>query len=295
MGGADDGGDVGDGDDVRDDGGVGDGGDVGDDDRGSEGGTVAVERGDGVEDGFRGGTRPDDSVALRLGQSLLAVVAALVAGAALAPWAGRLGLALGVAPESPEFVAVRSAGQFVGFALAMVVFLAYANDRDLVSLRRPTRHEAGLVPVAAGGLVLAQFALVLVLQAVGIGVATNRALTPGQDAPRYFLYMVAVSILLVGPAEELVFRGVVQGELRKALSAPPAIGLAAFLFGSLHFVAGTGTIVEQTAYVLVATLLALPLGYLYEATGNLTVPAVTHGLYNAVLYLVQYADATGFV
>lgn len=234
-------------------------------------------------------------VALRLGQSLLMMVAAFVAAAALLPWAERLGLALGVAPESPELAAIRSAGQFVGFALAAVVFLTYAGDRDLVTARVPGEREAGLGLLVAAGMVLVQFALLLGLAAVGVEVATNRALTPGQGAPRYFLYMVPVSILVVGPAEELVFRGVVQGELRKALPAAPAIGLAAFLFGSIHFTAGTGTVVGQAAYVVVATLLAVPLGYLYEGTGNLVLPALAHGLYNAALYAIQYADATGLV
>lgn len=263
-------------------------------DRAGEDGVAGVEHGDG-DDGFWHGTRPDDGLALRVGQALLAVVAALVAGAAVTPWAENLGLALGVVPGSPELVALRTAGQFVGFALAMVVFLAYADDRDLVPVRLPTGRGAAVSAAVAGGLILAQFVLLLALGAVGVEVATNRALTPGEDAPRYFLYMVVVSVALVGPAEELVFRGVVQGELRKALSAPPAIALAAFLFGSLHFVAGTGTLVEQSAYVLVATLLALPLGYLYEVTGNLALPALAHGLYNAALYLIQYADATGLI
>lgn len=234
-------------------------------------------------------------VALRFGQSLLMMVAAFVAAAALLPWAERLGLALGAAPESPELAAIRGAGQFVGFALAAVVFLLYAGDRDLVSVGVPGGRRAGLGLLIAAGMVLAQFALLLALGAVGVEVATNRALTPGQEAPRYFLYMVPVSILVVGPAEELVFRGVVQGELRKALPAAPAIGLAAFLFGSIHFTAGTGTLAGQLAYVLVATILALPLGYLYERTRNLALPALAHGLYNAALYAIQYADATGLV
>lgn len=247
--------------------------------------------GGGGENGTadEGGT---GGVALRLGQSLLMMFAAFLAAAVVAPWAERLGLAVGLAPESPELVTIRTVGQFVGFILAAVVFLTYANDRDLVPVRLPSAREAAVGLAAAGGLVVAQFVLLFGLTAVGVDVATNRALTPGRDNPTYYLYMVVVSVLLVGPAEELVFRGVVQGELRKALSPAPAIVLAAFLFGSIHFLAGTGTFIEQAAYVFVATLLAIPLGYLYEVTGNLTVPALAHGTYNAVLYLIQYADAT---
>ncbi|WP_313693869.1 CPBP family intramembrane glutamic endopeptidase [Halorarum halobium] len=236
-----------------------------------------------------------NAVAIRLGQSLLMVVAAYLAAAAVLPWSERLALAVGVAPESPELAAIRNVGQFVGFALAAAAFMTSANDRGLVTAWLPDARGWSLGSVTAVGMVLAQFALLLVLGAVGVEVATNRALGPGRDAPIYFLYMIPVSILVVGPAEELVFRGVVQGELRKALPAAPAVSLAAFLFGSIHFIAGTGTVLEQSAYVLVVTLLALPLGYLYEYTGNLVVPALAHGLYNAALYAIQYGGATGML
>ena len=35
------------------------------------------------------------------------------------------------------------------------------------------------------------------------------------------------------------------------------------------------------------------LGALYEHTGNLVVPAVAHGVYNAVTFGVEYLELTG--
>lgn len=235
------------------------------------------------------------AVAVRLSQGLLMVVAALVAGSALVSVAESVGLALGVAAGSPELVVVTTVGQFVGFGVAAVTFLLYAGDPELLRVDPPTLRDVGWGVAGTAALLVGQWALLLGLAAVGVEVAQNRALTPGRGAPRYFLYMVVVSVLFVGPGEELVFRGVVQGELRRAVSAPAAIGVASALFGAVHVVAGTGSLVERGAYVLVALLLGCVLGYLYERRATLVVPAFAHGLYNAVLYAGQYAEAVGLL
>ncbi|WP_435124207.1 CPBP family intramembrane glutamic endopeptidase [Halobaculum sp. D14] len=237
-----------------------------------------------------GGVEPG-AVAIRLGQAVLAVFAAFVAAAALVPIAADVGRFLGATQGSPALAVAETIGQTVGFAAAAVLFLVYAGDRELLRIRWPTRRESGFVVGGAVVLLVAQYALLLALSAVGVDVAQNRALSPGADAPVYFLYMVVVSVLFVGPAEELLFRGVAQGELRRALPAPAAVAVAGFLFGSIHFFAGTGTATQQAAYVLVATLLGCVLGSLYEDTGNLVVPALAHGAYNGVLFLIQYLAA----
>ena len=234
------------------------------------------------------------AVAVRFSQALLAIAAAYVAASLFASAFRTLGRTLGLSAV-PELYAIQTVGQFVGFAIAAVLFVGYAGDAHVLRARVPTAADLvwGLGGTVA--LLVGQYALLFALAAVGVEVAENRALSPGEGAPRYFLYMVVVSVFVVGPGEELVFRGVVQGELRRALSAPGAIGVASALFGLVHFVAGTGTAVERGAYVVVALLLGGVLGYLYETRGTLVVPALAHGLYNAVLYGSQYADAVGLL
>ena len=53
------------------------------------------------------------------------------------------------------------------------------------------------------------------------------------------------------------------------------------VFGLLHFI--------TPLYALLAGLMGLYLGWLYEATGNLIVPMIVHGLYDfaALVYLVR--------
>ncbi|AZH24485.1 CPBP family intramembrane glutamic endopeptidase [Haloplanus aerogenes] len=194
-----------------------------------------------------------------------------------------------------QYRVVASVLQFVGFGVAVAAYLAITRDWDLVQIRLPTLRSLGLIVVGVVALVLAQLAIARLLAVLGITVAQNQVVVTGQQDPRYFLYMIPVAILLVGPFEELVFRGGVQGILRRTWGPSVAIVVASVLFGLVHWVALTGGGGSRIPYVTVAATLGLVLGYLYERSRNLVVPAVVHGLYNTVLFGAQYLTATGMV
>lgn len=249
----------------------------------------------GAEDSPAGPSDPSEFVtdpaaaAFRLGQALLVVIGAFFAAIAVTQWGTDALVGLGlVTPETSLYTVARTVLQFLGFGIGVGGFLAITDEWELISLDVPDREDALLI---GGGLVVLlalQFALLYALQTLGLSTGENRAMLPGRDDPTYFLYMVAVSILVVGPAEELLFRGVVQGLLRRAFAAWPAIVLAGVIFGLIHFPSVQGSSVEALLYGVVATLLGCLLGYLYERSGNLTVPALAHGLYNATLFGIQY-------
>ncbi len=232
-------------------------------------------------------------VLLRVSQSLFVVFAAILAASLVISPAETVASALGLDSGGPEVATLRTVAQFVGFTLACVAFLYYADERDLIGVRRPTGREALLIAGGVIGLLIVQFGLLLGLDQLGITTGENQAITAGERAPIYFLYMVPVSILVVGPAEELLFRGIVQGEVKRAVGAPAGIGFAAVVFGAIHYSGVSGTTAERAAYVLVAALLGVLLGVLYEETGNVTVPALAHGGYNAVLFAIQYLSVVG--
>jgi membrane protease YdiL (CAAX protease family) len=82
--------------------------------------------------------------------------------------------------------------------------------------------------------------------------------------------LVVIS-LIAGIAEEMLFRGIVQVKF--------GIITASVVFGLAHSV--------TPAYVLIATLMGLYIGYVFSAAGNLLVPIQLHFIYDllALVYL----------
>ena len=105
----------------------------------------------------------------------------------------------------------------------------------------------------------------------------------------YFLYLIPVTIFLVGPAEELIFRGLIQTQFRDAYGSIFAVVAASTVFAAVHFSSYSGGDIFALLATLI-TILALgaTLGLLYERTRTLLVPAVVHGLFNTVQFVMAY-------
>ena len=230
---------------------------------------------------------PVGSWTLRTFQALVLFVAGIVGGSVgISLWASAAP-ALGVAEGTTAYDIANTVAQFVGLVAPVVLFVATAGDRDLLSWGRPDRR--GLA-IAVGGVVAlyaGQIVLISALSLIDVAPSQNPAVDPTGRDPAYFLVMIVVSLLVVGPGEELLVRGGIQGLLKRAFGPWPAILGASALFGSLHYIGGGS---GALAYVLLSFLLGTVLGYMYEYTDNLVVPAVAHGGYNAVIYAIQYAQ-----
>ena len=216
--------------------------------------------------------------------AVFALVFALLAASLIAQLAASAAVGVGVvAPETNAFALLRTVASFAGFLPAVVGYLVITDQRDLVSVSVPSLREVGLIAGAAVALYGLQIGLLLALREFGLGTGQNPATTAAGDPVVYFAAMIAVSLFVVGPAEELLLRGVVQGGLRRSFDAAPAILIAALMFGALH---GNveGTVVEQVAYMGVTVILGAILGVLYEKTENVLVPGFAHGLYNAIIF-----------
>ncbi|SFS06182.1 hypothetical protein SAMN05216559_2988 [Halomicrobium zhouii] len=117
----------------------------------------------------------------------------------------------------------------------------------------------------------------------------NAAAEIGMENPEVLLLLIPASILLIGPGEELLFRGIVQGRLREVFSPISAILVASFVFAMLHWFALSGG--SPTGNLVAAGLLigpAIVLGTAYEYTDNIVVPSLIHGIYNATLFTLLY-------
>ena len=107
-------------------------------------------------------------------------------------------------------------------------------------------------------------------------------------APPLLITEIVLVALVVGPTEELVFRGLIQtgvnGSLHSEISFhgwPLRLGtlLAALVFGLWHLVnlsyQAWGSTLEQ---VLAATIVGLVIGVVYDRTRNLIGAAILHSL-----------------
>jgi membrane protease YdiL (CAAX protease family) len=204
--------------------------------------------------------------------------------------------AFNISVESTIGTAGATLTQGIGFVLVVVGYIYYVGHPDLLNIRWPlasnlqkTLRDFGWVILGFIVLVVLSRATSLVLQQTGFSAGTNQIIRAVEQSPALALAMVILSFLAVGPGEETLFRGGVQGVLRRVLQPVPAIISSSALFGLAHvtaIVASSGAS-GIWGYVVSAFVLGFVLGSLYEYTDNLLIPIVVHGAYNAVIF-IQY-------
>ena len=82
-----------------------------------------------------------------------------------------------------------------------------------------------------------------------------------------------VAVVLAPLAEEVLFRGILYPTLKRSGHPRAALWITSLLFASIHM--------NLLAFVPL-TFLALTLAWLYERTGNLLAPILTHVLFNGI-------------
>jgi membrane protease YdiL (CAAX protease family) len=182
--------------------------------------------------------------------------------------------------------------QGITFGSLAIAYVSYRGlELEFIPFRVPSKREVGVIVLGIGGIFILFFSASVVARSLGLESAQNQIVTAGRENPGLFLLMIPISLVLVGPGEELLYRGIVQGTLRESMQPRYAIIGASAIFASIHLVSllGSGKIV----YIAIAFLLALILGTIYEYTGNLVVPAIVHGVYNAIQFAGAYFATTG--
>ncbi|MFW5949091.1 MAG: CPBP family intramembrane glutamic endopeptidase [Halolamina sp.] len=186
-----------------------------------------------------------------------------------------------------------------GVAFLGVGYL-YLRNRGIpvrsIGLRVPSIKEFGVV---IGALVLSFVYLIAVsqlLQSTGTEAADNQVADMAMQNPEIVLYLLPGAYLLIGPGEELLFRGVVQNRIREEFTAVPGVIVASVIFAAIHL--GSLVAADPSAMLVSVGVLMGPsliLGGIYEYTRNLFVPILVHGTYNAIIFLSLYLVATGGV
>ncbi len=229
-----------------------------------------------------------------LGLVLLAVISGIVAAVGVAA-----GLQLGVA-----FVVGTVVGQLLGF---MGLSLLYLRRRGLdwdrvkqyLGIRRPTLKEVGLIfgvwilMIVGMGIVGGIGQVLLDVLGAGSDTAPEQESTQiFADNPELLPLGIAMMFLVVGPCEEILFRGVIQGRLRERFSALPAIGFTAVFFASIHVFGFIGSAQAIVLGISVLVVGGLAFGAVYEYTQNLIVVSLLHGFHNSMILVFIYISET---
>jgi membrane protease YdiL (CAAX protease family) len=235
----------------------------------------------------------DDSTADRL-QALVVVLfvsgLGLGAGIALVLGLSLLLIDAGLDP-SPFTLLVISLVSIQGLAFGGVALL-YLRLRGRpitsVGLRLPSVRELLIVVGGYATAFVAAITGAFVISITGAPAGENQVAEFASADPTVLLWLIPASFLLIGPGEELLFRGIVQGRLRETFDRVPGVVLASALFAAVHFVALTGGAGGRIVTIAVLFFPALVFGAVYELTDNLVVPALVHGAYNATLFALAY-------
>lgn len=179
-----------------------------------------------------------------------------------------------------------------GAPLLLIAWLLHANGRrwvEVFGLRqgRPARIVLGAfaaallaIPIAMTAKLLSSQVLIqfnhepVVQQAVQ---SVMQAVSPLEFTLLTFWIVAAAPI-----AEECIFRGVLYPAIKTAGRPRLALWVSALLFGAIH---------AHWETFLPLTLLGLLLALLYEKTGNLLAPILTHAFFNlANLLLIRHPE-----
>lgn len=213
-----------------------------------------------------------------LGDAAAGLVAAtLLSAVGLAVWVG----VQGDDRRTLGLVVAGLVGLWAGFVGAPVVAARRKGSGSVVAdfgLRlRPVDLPIGIVVGAASQLVLVRLLyLPFKWLAPGfyerVGEEADEVLDVTAAGGRVFL--VALLVLAVPLVEELFFRGLVQGALRKRLGRPaPAVAIGAVVFGVTHY---------EPVALLGLVAFGVVLGTLVVRAGRLGPALVAHAAFNAV-------------
>jgi len=176
----------------------------------------------------------------------------------------------------------------IGTVLATVISVQFGwVHREEIGFRVPSGREILVGIGAVFALLGLATALSIIIETLGVP-PSEHSLFDEEATWVYYVSLAVLSILLIGPVEELLFRGLIQNYVRPALGGVGAVVWTSLLFAVVHLPAYFTDTLETAALSLVVVFaLSLVLGAVYERYRNIVLVMAIHGLYNAVLFSVQ--------
>ena len=180
--------------------------------------------------------------------------------------------------------------------VALVYFRLTDTPLSYLDFRTPTMRDLGYVAVGVVALFGLQLLVSVAFTELGLTTADHsveQATTDGNAT--VLLLLIPASWLIIGPGEELLYRNIIQKSLYDTFGEWGAVFVGSVVFALAHIPAyAAGASLPALANTLaVIFLLSLILGATYLRTENLTVSALIHGTFDAIIFAALYVQATG--
>ena len=219
------------------------------------------------------------TVGSRLGVAVVMTVTVWV-------WIKAVGVVLGHSPRAGplllgDFPVIRDVSvQILRGILAVVLTFVAVRVFDISSplewmgVRRPIKRDWAYIPL---GVVLAFVWLIgsLVLIQNVLGLERTMLVTLSEPVR---IARVVTLLVLVGPAEEVIFHGIIQRSLEDVVGLWPAIVAGGMLFAMTHVDPAALALGDLLFYIAQGGF-GMIAGWVYARTENLVVPALVHGIF----------------
>lgn len=223
----------------------------------------------------------------RPGELLAAAIGTFLLLAMVPAFGFQVAIAQGLVPATPTNADELALRREAGLALFALAGAAIWLSTKVVPLAVPWRPLAARAVLAAYVPLAACWWLLLVgylraVQAAGHAVAPQDTLQyfAAADPARPGFWVALLATSCMAPlAEEVVFRGHLQGALRAATGPRTAIVVQGLVFGLVHGI----------DYALPIALLGMFFGWLRERHGSMLAPVCAHAVHNASVALVTMA------
>lgn len=184
-----------------------------------------------------------------------------------------------------EAFTVAGVGTQIGFAAVTVCYLSTVDEWSrYLKVRRPTLEDVGWIAVLPVLFAVVGVGLNAVLSAVGVATPSTSHGAQGTAAvlatqPVLWAVAIPVLYLFAAPAEELLYRGIVQGRLRSHFGTTGVVIASGAAFGLMHAVMGLVSSSDYVIHWIASTVIGGTIwAFVYERSENLAVTAINHAM-----------------
>lgn len=173
----------------------------------------------------------------------------------------------------------------MGLVVAVLVVSAFAADPGYLALLREDARTRPLRKIVLGALSAAALYGVFHLGGIlvrrflpmgGEDIGAVYALKAGAPAFRIGILL----LLIIGPGEEIFWRGHLQRTWQNRIGCASALPLAVAVYTAVHIASGNPVL------VLAAAVCGLFWGVLYQRSGSVLLVAVSHTLWDLAVFLL---------